>query len=75
MEAKIKLNHDVGFMEDDKLDLSYIHTPLSQKVYEEIQRRKASKIALSTVFLSFPVESVRTLARISVKGVSFNTVL
>jgi len=44
VEVKIKLNHDTGFMEDDKLDLSYTHTPLSQKVYEEIQRRKASKI-------------------------------
>jgi len=44
VEIKIKLNHDTGFMEDDKLELSYVHTPLSQKVYEEIQRRKASKI-------------------------------
>jgi len=44
VQLKIKLNHDIGFMEDDKLDLSYTHAPLSQKVYEEIQRRKASKI-------------------------------
>lgn len=44
VEVKIKLNHDMGFMEDDKLELSYTHAPLSQKVYEEIQRRKARKI-------------------------------
>lgn len=44
VEVKIKLNHDTGFMEDDKLELSYTHAPLSQKVYEEIQRRKARKI-------------------------------
>lgn len=44
VEVKIKLNHDIGFVEDDTLGLSYTHAPLSQKVYEETQRRKASKI-------------------------------
>ena len=44
-EIKIKLNHDIGFMEDDKLELQYIHVPLRDKVYEEIKRRKANKIS------------------------------
>jgi len=44
IEVRIKLNHDTGFMEDDKLELSYAHGPLSDKVYKEIQRRKAAKI-------------------------------
>jgi len=38
-------------------------------------KKKQSKIALSTVFLSFPVESFRIFSKISIKGVSFNTVL
>jgi hypothetical protein len=45
VEIKIKLNHDIGFMEDGKLELFYRHITLEQKVNEEIQRRKASKIS------------------------------
>ena len=45
VEIKIKLNHDIGIMDDDKLELQYIHIPLNSRVYEEIQRRKASKIS------------------------------
>ena len=43
--VKIKLNHDVGFMEDDKLELQYTHISLRDRVYEEIKKRKASKIS------------------------------
>lgn len=43
-EIKIKLNHDIGFMEDDKLELNYTHAPLRAKVYEVLKRRKASKV-------------------------------
>jgi hypothetical protein len=44
MEIRIKLNHDIGFMEDDKLELSYTHVLLSERVYEEIKSRKSAKI-------------------------------
>jgi len=40
----IELNHDIGFMEDDKLELNYSHIAIRQKVYEEIQERKAAKV-------------------------------
>lgn len=40
----IELNHDMGFVGADKLELQYTHGPLSQQVYKEIQRRKALKI-------------------------------
>jgi phage FluMu protein Com len=44
VQIGIKLNHDIGFMEDDKLDLNYIHIALQQKVLEEVQKRKAKKV-------------------------------
>jgi len=44
VQIGIKLNHDIGFMEDDKLELNYIHIALQQKVYEEVQKRKAKKV-------------------------------
>lgn len=45
VKVRIKLNHDKGIMEDDKLELTYTHSTLSKKIYEEIQRRKANKIS------------------------------
>ena len=44
IKINIQIDHDVGFMEDDKLELHYTHTPLESKVLEEIQRRKANKV-------------------------------
>ncbi len=40
----IRLNHNIGFMKDDTLDLSYIHMPLLLKNNAEIDRRKVSKV-------------------------------
>jgi len=45
VKIKIELNHDIGFAEADKLELTYTHTTLSKKVHEEIERRKAKKIS------------------------------
>ena len=44
-KVQIVLNHDLGFMEDDTLSLRYVHDALSDQVMEEIERRKASKVA------------------------------
>lgn len=45
IKIHIYLNRDIGFMEDDKLELSYTHIPLFKKVLKEIQRRKTNKIS------------------------------
>lgn len=44
VEVHINLNHDIGFMEDDKLELTYVHKPLFQQLHKEIQKRKIDKI-------------------------------
>jgi len=44
VEVRIKLDHDIGIMEDDKLKLCYTHGPLNDQVYKAIQKRKAAKI-------------------------------
>lgn len=40
----IKLNRDIGFVNDDTLELKYIYSSLSMKVQEEILRRKAARV-------------------------------
>lgn len=44
-QVRISLNHDVGIMDGDTLELHYIHVPLQTNLYEEIKRRKAGKIS------------------------------
>lgn len=40
----IQLEHETGFMENDKLTLFYFHIPLTQKLEEENKNRKADKV-------------------------------
>ena len=44
VKVYINLNHDIGFMEDDKLVLTYQHGSLVQQVVKEIHKRKVGKI-------------------------------
>lgn len=44
IDIEIKLNHDLGFGEDDKLGLSYLHVPIAKMVYDVIQEQKAAKV-------------------------------
>lgn len=45
VKVRINLNHDIGFMEDDKLELIYYHEYLFSQVYRELQKRKADKVS------------------------------
>jgi len=44
VDVVIGLNRDIGFMEDDKLTLTYVHWPLYMNVKNEIEAAKASKV-------------------------------
>ena len=44
VKVSVMVNRDMGFMEDDKLELRYTHRQLQELATEELKRRKAERI-------------------------------